>query len=248
MSRRLTHSNPRFLEIVLNSMLARNVRRRLSGVAFGWELTFALCLGGLPQSPFNKNNLFAGTDETSGGSPEIGNVSQSLAWGKIDENVPPVLGNGDIGGLFDPFGGTTYDELRFGSGARRDIRTLFLTQVMVPDYWVLEDQGAHFLDPRFYRPNLPRRYLTLGAPFGFLLRPADPAFPEKLAEHEQNLDIALARLNSRYRVGSASYSVETIILATESVMAFHVQAGGPMRFELSPIASPEVAPPGNPQH
>ena len=191
--------------------------------------------------------LAAGEDRATS-HPQVGNFTQSLAWGKIDENVPPVLGNGDIGGLFDPFGGTTYDELRFGSGARRDIRTLFLTQVMVPDYWVLEDQGAHFLDPRFYRPNLPRRYLTLGAPFRFLLRPADPAFPEKLAEHEQNLDIALARLNSRYRVGSASYSVETIILATESVMAFHVQAGGPMRFEISPIASPEVAPPGNPQN
>src|SRR5881394_1362093 len=98
-------------------------------------------------------------DEAAKPSPNIGNFTQSLTWGKIDDNVPPVLGNGDIGGTFDPFGGTTYDELRFGSGARRDIRTLFLTQVMVPDYWVLEDQGAHFLVPRFYRPNLPRRYL-----------------------------------------------------------------------------------------
>src|SRR5437867_13149761 len=102
MSRRLTHSNPRFLEIVLNSMLARNVRRRLSGVAFGRELTFALCLGGLPQSPFNKNNLFAGTDETSGGSPEIGKVSQSAQWGKIDENVPPTTSTGDTAGTCEP--------------------------------------------------------------------------------------------------------------------------------------------------
>ena len=102
-----------------------------------------------------------------------------------------MLGNGDIGGLFDPFGGTTYDELRFGSGAKRDIRTLFLTQVMVPDYWVLEDQAAHFLDPRYYRPTVPRRYLTLGAPFTWSLRPTDAAFPEKLADHQQTLDIAV---------------------------------------------------------
>src|SRR5437016_10566394 len=77
-------------------------------------------------------------------SPKIGNFTQCFTPGKIDENIPLLLGNGDIGGLFDPFGGTTYDELRFGSGARRDIRTLLLSQVMVPDYWVLEDQAAHF--------------------------------------------------------------------------------------------------------
>src|SRR5437016_436944 len=107
----------------------------------------------------------AAADDAASPSPTIGNFTQSFLWGKIDENIPVLLGNGDIGGLFDPFGGTTYDELRFGSGAQRDIRTLFLTQVMVPDYWVLEDQAAHFLDPRYYRPTVPRRYLTLGAPF-----------------------------------------------------------------------------------
>src|SRR5438128_9646178 len=96
-------------------------------------------------------------------SPRIGNFTQSLRWGKIDENLPPVLGNGDIGGTFDPFGGTTYDELGFGSGAQRDIRTLFLTQVMVLDYWVLEDQSAHFFNFCYYRLTVPRRYLTLGA-------------------------------------------------------------------------------------
>src|SRR2546421_1316446 len=122
--------------------------------------------------------------------PQVGNFTQSLVWGKIDENVPPVLGNGDIGGTFDPFGGTTYDELGFGSGAQRDIRTLFLTQVMVPDYWVLEDQAAHFLNPRYYRPTVPRRYLTLGAPFTMLLRPTDTNFPEHVTDHQQTLDIS----------------------------------------------------------
>src|SRR6187455_795075 len=109
-------------------------------------------------------------EEPSGHLSQIGNFTQSFSWNKIDENVPPVLGNGDIGGTFDPFGGTTYDELRFGTGARRDIRTLLLTQIMAPDYWVLEDQAAHFLDPRYFRPTTPRRYLTLGAPFTLLLR------------------------------------------------------------------------------
>src|SRR2546425_4244223 len=148
-------------------------------------------------------------DEPPKPSPQIGNFTQSVAWGKIDENVPPVLGNGDIGGTFDPFGGTTYDELRFGSGAQRDIRTLFLTQVMVPDYWVLEDQAAHYLNPRYYRPVVPRRYLTLGAPFTFLLRPADTNFPEKVTDHQQTLDISRGILTSSYKVGTATYTIET---------------------------------------
>jgi hypothetical protein len=184
--------------------------------------------------------------DAPGPKPQVGNFTRSLTWGKIDENVPPVLGNGDVGGLFDPFGGTTYDELRFGSGAKRDIRALLLTQVMLPDYWVLEDQAAHFLDPRYYRPTVPRRYLTLGAPFTWSLRPTDAAFPEKLADHQQTLDITTGRLTSRYRVGEASYAVETIILPDQSVIAYHVTAGAAMRFEISPVASPDVAPPGNP--
>jgi len=187
----------------------------------------------------------AAAADRQGGWPQIGNFTQSLAWGKIDDNVPLLLGNGDIGGLFDPFGGTAYDELRFGSGARRDIRTLLLVQVMVPDYWVLEDQAAHFLDPRYYRPTVPRRYLTLGAPFTWSLRPVDAAFPERLADHRQMLDIASGRLTSRYRIGEATHTVETIILPDQSVIAYHVTAGAAMRFEISPVASPNVAPPGN---
>jgi len=180
-------------------------------------------------------------------SPQVGNFTQSFAWGKMDENVPLVLGNGDIGGTFDPFGATTYDELRFGTGAQRDIRTLFLTQVMVPDYWVLEDQAAYFLDPRYYRPAVPRRYLTLGAPFTLLLRPADTDFPEKVTDHQQTLDISRGILTSSYKVGTATYTVETIILPTESVIAFHVTASAPMRFEISPTKSPDVAPRGYPR-
>src|SRR5436189_625918 len=154
-------------------------------------------------------SLMAAEDNTTH-SPQIGNFTQSFIWGKIDENVPPVLGNGDIGGTFDPFGATTYDGLRFGSGSQRDIRTLLLTQVMVPDYWVLEDQAAHFLNPKYYRPKTARRYLTLGAPFTLLLRPLDTAFPEKVTEHQQTLDISRGMLTSRYKVGAASFEVETL--------------------------------------
>ncbi len=181
-------------------------------------------------------------------SPDIGNFTQSLVWGRIDENIPPVLGNGDIGGTFDPFGGTTYDELRYGSGARRDIRTLRLTQVMLPDYWLLEDQAAHFFDPKYYRQAIPRRYLALGAPFNFLLRPMDEQFPEKMSEHQQTLDIHRAKLTSSYQVGTNRYSVETIILPDESVIAFHITCDAAMRVQISAIASPAVNPPGTPDN
>src|SRR5437763_1002419 len=50
----------------------------------------------------------AAADDAARPSPTVGNFTQSFAWGKIDENIPLPLGNGDIGGLFDPFGGTTY--------------------------------------------------------------------------------------------------------------------------------------------
>ena len=182
--------------------------------------------------------------DAPGPSPQVGNFTQSLQWGKIDENVPPVLGNGDIGGTFDPFGGTTYDELRFGSGAKRDIRTLLLTQVMSLDYWLLEDQAAHFFDPRYYRPTVSRRYLALGAPFTLLLRPADADFPEKLADHRQTLDISRGVLTSSYRVADASYKIETIVLPDQSVIAYHVAAAAPMRFEITAVPSPDVTPRG----
>jgi len=162
----------------------------LSEVLLGLALTLTWCVSGLSQSTLNKNKLSAEADKVTKGSPEIGNVSQSTQWGNIDQNVPPMLGNGDIGGLFDPFGGTTYDELRCGSGAKRDIRTLLLTQLIVPDYWVLEDQRAHFLDPRYYRPASPRKYLAYGAPFNLLLLPEDPTFPQEVRDHQQNLDLS----------------------------------------------------------
>lgn len=171
-------------------------------------------------------------------SPAIGNVSQSFQWGKIDENVPPLIGNGDIGGTFDPFAGTTFDELRYGSGAQRDIRTLFLTQLMVPDYWVLEDQGAHFLDPRNYRPSSLRKYLAYGAPFNFLLRPEDERFPQAVSDHQQVLDISRGLLTTKFRVGNNSYEIECFISPTESLLAYRIISTAPMRFEVTGIPSP----------
>jgi len=81
-----------------------------------------------------------------------------------------------------------------------------------------------------------------------LLRPLDTDFPENISNHQQTLDISLGNLRSRYQVGTNSYVVETIILPNESVIAFHIESTGPMRFEISPTKSPEVAPKGIPEN
>jgi len=211
-----------------------NVRKRRILLA----LVLIWCVNGRTQKAEGENKLSADTNQRIKSSPEIGNVSQSFQWGKVDENIPLMLGNGDIGGLFDPFGGTTYDELRYGSGAKRDIRTLLLTQLIVPDYWVLEDQGFHFLDPRYYRPSSPRKYLAYGAPFNFLLRPEDQAFPQQVSNHEQSLDLARGILRTRYRVGQSSFDIECFILPTASLLAYQIVNSAPMQFEVSGIASP----------
>jgi hypothetical protein len=218
-------------------MFFENAKERLSGVLLGLALTLTWCVSVLPQNTWNENKLSADADKVAKGSPEIGNVSQSTQFGRIDENVPPMLGNGDIGGLFDPFGGTTYDEFRYGSGAKRDIRTLLLTQLIVPDYWVLEDQGARFLDPRYYRPASLRKYLAYGAPFNFLLRPEDQAFPQQVKDHEQSLDLSQGLLRTRYRVGQSSFEIECFILPSESLLAYRIVSTAPMQFEITGIAS-----------
>ncbi|NPV08471.1 MAG: hypothetical protein HPY83_11005 [Anaerolineae bacterium] len=61
-------------------------------------------------------------------------VRQSLRWGEIDSYVLLPSGNGDITGLFDPFAGKVYDELRYSSGKQRDMRTLLLSRLFSQDY------------------------------------------------------------------------------------------------------------------
>jgi hypothetical protein len=180
-------------------------------------------------------------NEAQAAEPDRGNISQSFRWGGIDEYVPLLLGNGDIGGLFDPFGGTEYDELRYGSGKNRDIRTLLLTQLMVPDYWVLEDQAAHFLDPKYYRPSLPRKYLTYGTPFTLLLRPQDAAFPERISDHKQVLDITQGTLRTQYALGEHTISIDTFISPDESVLVYCIVSTAHMRFQITPVQSPPRA-------
>lgn len=62
-------------------------------------------------------------------------IAQELGQKDFDNYIPMYLSNGALGGTFDPFGGTWYDELRSGGGASRDIRTVYLAGIKANDYW-----------------------------------------------------------------------------------------------------------------
>jgi hypothetical protein len=168
-------------------------------------------------------------------------IHQSFRWSDIDKYIPLMIGNGDMGGVFDPFGGTHYDELRYGSGAKRDIRTLKLTQITLPDYWVLEDQSARFLDPKNFKPKIARKYLGYGSPFDFQLRPASTDFPEKVSDHEQSLSLDEAIIHTKYRIAGQDVAVESFISPFESLLVYRLITTTPMTFQVTAISLPGTA-------
>ena len=217
-------------------LVSKSVTKRSIILTFGLALIWHL---GLPPQGMANGQVNVAVESSQDG-PQIGNVTEKFTWGKIDQNIPLLLGDGDMGGLFDPFGGTTYDELRYGTGRQRDIRTLFLTQLTVPDYWVLEDQAAHFLNPRYYQPALARKYLAYGAPFNILLRPTDKQFPEAVKAQEQRLDISQGILRTQYSVGENSFEIESFILSSNSLLAYRIKNTSEMLFEITGIPSPPL--------
>src|SRR5688500_10514064 len=55
--------------------------------------------------------------------------------GTFDGYIPLLIGNGDMGGTFDPFCGTWFDELRSIPDQEEDVRTLLQARFKVQDYW-----------------------------------------------------------------------------------------------------------------
>jgi hypothetical protein len=167
---------------------------------------------------------------------------QSLTWGEIDRYTLLPLGNGDIAGTFDPFGGTSYDELRHGTGATRDIRTLLLSRLFAQDYWEFECWDQHFLDPRNYRVTPTPAEEVRGAPVEVEVRPDTSGFPDGLADHHQELVVERGTLITRYRCSEHVYHLETFIHPDHSLLVYHLVAGGPVRFAVRGTAgrgSPE---------
>ena len=109
--------------------------------------------------------------------------------GDFDGYIPLLIGNGDIGGTFDPFCGTWFDELRSVEGQREDIRSLLLARFIAQDFW--EETN---LDPKKQPLNEETRRsiaegkfnvssVTHGSPFDFYMGPADKEFPVGVQDH-----------------------------------------------------------------
>ena len=113
--------------------------------------------------------------------------------GDIDAYIPLLIGNGDLGGTFDPFCGTMYDELKAGGGKTRDIRTVHIAGVKAQDYWELlcvdparftfHAGTAQALRERMQAGFGYPRATTRGIPFLFHVQPDRPDFPDQVRNH-----------------------------------------------------------------
>ena len=161
--------------------------------------------------------------------------------GSFDGYVPPLIGNGDIGGSFDPFCGTWFDELRSIPDQKEDIRSLLLARFVAQDYW----QETH-LDPHIHPlAEDTRRYLlkhdqdpytyssvTRGSPFEFFIGPVDRTFPSGVQEHAQRLDIDQGILSAEYVFKGMKHHVECFVHPQLSLLTYQVEAGGAMEFRV----------------
>ena len=159
--------------------------------------------------------------------------------GNFDGYIPPLIGNGDIGGTFDPFCGTWFDELRSTEGQMEDIRSLLLARFMAQDYW--EETR---LDPKKHPFNEETQKsiaegksntssVTRGSPFDFYIGPADKEFPVGVQDHTQRLDIEQGTLSAEYSFKGKKFQVECLVHPRLSLLAYQIKAGGAMEFRIN---------------
>jgi hypothetical protein len=163
--------------------------------------------------------------------------------GDFDTYIPLLLGNGDLGGTFDPFGGTTYDELRAGGGKNRDIRTLLLAGVKAQDYWELlrwdpsiwkfNENTQRSLRDRLARGLGYPTAVTRGSPFQLRVAPAEGVFPGDVRDHTQTLDLYKAVLHTQYRLGDKLYEVEQFVHPTLSLLVYRFGGQGVQKLEIA---------------
>lgn len=157
-------------------------------------------------------------------------IAQELESKGFDDYIPMYLSNGDLGGTFDPFGGTWYDELRSGGGAGRDIRTLYLAGICALDYWqkqvfspenygMTEETRKHILDNRSKGIGDVTSAVR-GTPFSVRLFCDRPGFPDQVHSQRQVLDTRQALLKSDFSMGENHYTVTNFIHALESALVY----------------------------
>jgi len=164
--------------------------------------------------------------------------------GNIDEYIPLLIGNGDLGGTFDPFCGTLYDELKAGGGKTRDIRTLLIAGVKAQDYWELlyfdpnqhtfSEGAAQGLRERAQTGLGYAHAMTRGVPYQFDVRPATPDFLGKVRNHEQRLELETGLLTSRYDCGVEHYETELFVHPTMSLFVYRFGGTGTQQVTVIP--------------
>jgi hypothetical protein len=164
--------------------------------------------------------------------------------GDLDAYMPLLIGNGDLGGTFDPFCGTLYDELKAGGGKSRDVRTVLIAGIKAQDYWELltVDPGRHTFNPGTDRSLRERaraglgypRAMTRGTPFQFHVRPAKPDFLGRVRNHEQRLDVETGLLTSRYDCGGDHYETELFVHPKQSLFVYRFGGTGAQQVTLVP--------------
>ncbi|PYV85646.1 MAG: hypothetical protein DMG05_22310, partial [Acidobacteria bacterium] len=174
-------------------------------------------------------------------APEGRQMRESIVQhfrGDFDGYIPLLIGNGDIGGTFDPFCGTWFDELRSIEGQREDIRSLLLARFIAQDFW-----EETYLDPKKQPLNEETRKsiaegkfnvssVTHGSPFEFYIGPADKDFPVGVQDHTQRLDIEQGILSAEYAFKGKKFQLECLVHPRLSLLAYRVQAGGGVEFRI----------------
>ena len=159
--------------------------------------------------------------------------------GDFDGYIPQLIGNGDIGGTFDPFCGTWFDELRSVPDQKEDIRSLLHARFIAQDYW----EETH-LDPKKQPLNQETKEciaegkcntssVTRGSPFDFFIGPADKEFPIGVQDHTQRLDLEEGILSAEYSFKGKKFHVECLVHPRLSLLAYRVMAGGAVEFRIN---------------
>ena len=159
--------------------------------------------------------------------------------GDFDGYIPLLVGNGDIGGTFDPFCGTWFDELRNVGGQKEDIRTLLLARFMAQDFWEetydpkTRPQAEETKGASAQRNASTASSVTRGSPFDLYVGPADKSFPGGVQDHIQQLDLEAGVLSAEYSFKGKRFHVECFVHPRLSLLAYRILAGATVEFRIN---------------
>ncbi|MFH1613535.1 MAG: hypothetical protein ABIG61_00415 [Planctomycetota bacterium] len=176
-------------------------------------------------------------------------IRQSLANGEIANYVPLLLGNGDIGGTFDPLGGTFLDEYRISKTKPDDIRTLKLSRLIANDYWELVkfspdewplcQRTVEMIEQELRQGKPVRERALRWSPFTISIMPADAkmtdaaAMLKTLSSHEISLDVFKPVLKAAYSYRGKRIQANLFIHPQESLLVYRFVSEATIKMEIA---------------